>query len=561
MGSPRFLPKNLNNHSNSSNSLSFVLSKFSPFASFRKRRFSKEEEPRRDFFESENPFFLDGVQTVSHGNLDDEENDNVSTMLGVSLSHLQALKLDPDYTVTQAIEHLVADFTESFVSRIADKKDCGPADAVVIFAPDMAWTHFLSVLARINPNRFLWITGLSSSPGSEPDYATVIPTIGHVELVLPSWADPDMLWSPLNCVASRVSGAEFTVLASVQDERQVVYAVNRGLPLGYFDALLAPKSHVGPEALNAVKRWVSQVLEKTPNGTLDPAVLAVALGHVHCSFNEFDLAISMYKETNDDLMHLGEAFRRSGRLLEAREVFEKLSEQAHEPVLVAVYSLHLGDILLELKEYAKALVVFEKALGIRRPHFGDQSEPVAQCLDRIASVLEAQGDIAGAVERLREVLSIRRNLPNRTKTADTLSKLGNLAMQQRDYNMALRKFMESLGLCKKALGQYHPTTLKCMQDTALAQIALGNASEAIDLLRKVVDMRLMLFGSDHDKTFLSIGHLSHAHALRGNFHEACRLLEDMLRAQERLFGVDNEVTVKTMKKIVCLKVMSRGQWE
>jgi len=261
------------------------------------------------------------------------------------------------------------------------------------------------------------------------------------------------------------------------------------------------------------------------------------------------------------LMHLGEAFRRSGRLLEAREVFEKLSEQAHEPVLVAVYSLHLGDILLELKEYAKALVVFEKALGIRRPHFGDQSEPVAQCLDRIASVLEAQGDIAGAVERLREVLSIRRNLPNRTKTADTLSKLGNLAMQQRDYNMALRKFMESLGLCKKALGQYHPTTLKCMQDTALAQIALGNASEAIDLLRKVVDMRLMLFGSDHDKTFLSIGHLSDAHALRGNFHEACRLLEVVLRGQERLFGVDNEVTVKTMKKIVCLKVMSRGQWE
>jgi tetratricopeptide (TPR) repeat protein len=583
--SPNLLTRTLS-RSPLSSSFASLLTKLSPGRARSKRIPSKEN--LFDKMECVNPLFsLDDIEAEQVVEVEDIDDEPFSLALrGVNLAGLLELDIAGNASVGAAIEHLDGLGAEAFAERM--EQYGGPASAVVLCDEEMRWSDFIAALSTGAEHqadatggsqagkRYLWIRGLSTPPPSvgEPADAVVaaITACKRVEVLLPSWANIDTLWTPENCRLARMD-AGFVVRATPRDEKGFALAANRGLPLNFFDALLAPPATIGPRMTRALKEWACNLLDAAVDKyKLEPAMRNFALGHVHCAAKSFDEAIRQYGAAREAdalstvlaVADMGEALRRSGQLADALSVFQCLiTENAanEDDALAVTFHQSLGRVLMDQGEFLPAQRAFQTCLDTSERHFAPKSEKAALAHCALANALGAQLLWLAAREHLEAALELRRELRQQSKVADTLLSLGAVLLQEDNHPRALRVFTEALELSMSVWGPAHPSTLECMSQIALIYLASNDTSEALELLRAVVNKRLGLFGQDDERTLAAIRNLVLVYNRRGEFSKARPLLEKTLQAQQRMFGVDSEQASKTMKEIVGAMVASRSKWD
>ena len=121
---------------------------------------------------------------------------------------------------------------------------------------------------------------------------------------------------------------------------------------------------------------------------------------------------------------------------------------------------HLASLLQAQGDLAGARPLFERALAIDKKVYGSDHPEVAADLNNLALLLQAQGDLAGARPLHERSIAMREALgPEHPDTARSLNNLASLLQAQGDFGGARLVYERALAILQKALGPEHPATI------------------------------------------------------------------------------------------------------
>ena len=222
--------------------------------------------------------------------------------------------------------------------------------------------------------------------------------------------------------------------------------------------------------------WIERILDAHPSGSQKGLALfyqVQLLRHAGSLASEGaeklgEALILVGKEGAGWILHeLGEFCRTLGRLQEASSYFQRALKakeeiQGEESTDVAT-SLHsLAGVLQAQGDLAGAREKLERSLHIKAAVFGTEQHPdVAASLHALAGVLQAQGDLAGAREKLERVLEIEAKVygsRDHYSTAITEMNLGSLLFELDEKEAAVELLAHAYAVFQRQLGPEHPYT-------------------------------------------------------------------------------------------------------
>jgi serine/threonine-protein kinase len=159
----------------------------------------------------------------------------------------------------------------------------------------------------------------------------------------------------------------------------------------------------------------------------------------------------------------------------------RLNRHAHR------YSLgNLSLLLQDRGDYRGAEALLRQRLALVRQEEGEESEDMADSLDRLGLVRVAQDDFAAGERYLRTALAIRRRLlgPEDREVARSLTNLGMALRERGDLAGAAPLLESGLALRLRVLGGEHAETAESLRELAALRAAEGRSAEAEQLYRR-----------------------------------------------------------------------------
>jgi tetratricopeptide (TPR) repeat protein len=155
-----------------------------------------------------------------------------------------------------------------------------------------------------------------------------------------------------------------------------------------------------------------------------------------------------------------------------------------------------------LAAYTQARPLYERALAIREKLLGPEHPGTATSLNNLASVLEAQGDVAAARPLYERALAIYEKVlgPEHSSTATMLNNLALLLHAHGDLAGARSLHERALAIYEKVLGPEHPRTATSLSNLARLLSATGHAKEAEPLFQRAIAIGKKTLGPDHPLT-------------------------------------------------------------
>jgi tetratricopeptide (TPR) repeat protein len=241
------------------------------------------------------------------------------------------------------------------------------------------------------------------------------------------------------------------------------------------------------------------------------------------------------------------------RLLErALAVYEKVLGSAHPETATCLNNLaHLlqaqGDLAGARPLFERVLAIIEKVLGPEHPYR-------AASLNNLALLLQAQGDLAGARPLLERALAIYEKVPGPEDryTAASLNNLAELLRVQRDLAGARRLQERALVIREKVLGPEHPDTAESLNNLALASQAQGDLAGARPLFERALAIRDKALGPEHPGTARSLNNLAELLRVQPDLAGARPLHQRALAIREKVLGPEHPDTAESLNNLAVL---------
>ncbi|MBU7583075.1 MAG: CHAT domain-containing protein, partial [Nostoc sp. TH1S01] len=134
--------------------------------------------------------------------------------------------------------------------------------------------------------------------------------------------------------------------------------------------------------------------------------------------------------------------------------------------------------------YLRSLAIREKVLGKEHPS-------VAQSLNNLAGLYEAQGNYRQAEPLYLRSLAIFEKVLGKEhpSVAQSLNNLAGLYRAQGNYRQAEPLYLRSLAILEKVLGNVHPSVAMSLNNLAILYHAQGNITRATDFLRRGLEVQ------------------------------------------------------------------------
>ena len=217
---------------------------------------------------------------------------------------------------------------------------------------------------------------------------------------------------------------------------------------------------------------------------------------------------------------------------------------------VAASAVHLAEVRWHLGRYEEAEHLFQAALAID----STPSEAVAERVNSLGTVVQAQGRNVEAEALHRRALAMRRALPDTPPEALAAS-LNDLAWalqaQGRD-DEAEQHFREALQRYKETYGPVHPYVAVATGNVGRALLAQGRAAEAERYVRESLRIDREVFPPGHPLTVRHRNTLGACLAALGRYPEAERLLLDSHAALLAARGPDHFHVVESRQRLASL---------
>jgi len=221
-----------------------------------------------------------------------------------------------------------------------------------------------------------------------------------------------------------------------------------------------------------------------------------------------------------DWIVLGDLYRTQGRSADARGAFEKALEIAEQQDAegrdVAASLNRIGNVLEAQGDLAGALTVFRRSLMIAErlaasdPTNRQRQRDLSVNHEKIGDVLKSQGDLFGALGAFQLCLEIRARLVNsdwinaewQRDVSVTHNKLGDIQRAQGDFAGALGSYQRSMEI-RVQLVVRDPENVEGQRDLSISHNKLGDMLQAqgdlvgaLAAFKRSMEIRVRLTASD-----------------------------------------------------------------
>jgi len=234
---------------------------------------------------------------------------------------------------------------------------------------------------------------------------------------------------------------------------------------------------------------------------------------------------------------------------EALEIYRKALPVGHPNIANSLNSLAL--LLQAQNKLAEAEPLLREALEIRRKALPAGHPDIAPSLNNLAFLLKAQNKLAEAEPLFREALEItRKALPaGHPNIAAALNGLALLLQAQNKLAEAEPLFREALEIRRKALPAGHPDIAKSLNSLALLLQAQNKLAEAEPLLREALEINRMALPAGHPSIATTLNNLGDLLKLQNKLAEAEPLLREALEIRRKALPAGHPAIATTLNNL------------
>ena len=286
-----------------------------------------------------------------------------------------------------------------------------------------------------------------------------------------------------------------------------------------------------------------------------------------------------------DLFEISSPDASKGETISARELLERGAERletelADQPEVQAEMLYVIGEVYWKLGLFDRSRALAERALALRRSHFGPEHPEIALSLAQLGTLARNQGHLDESEQYHRESLMMRQKLFGKAhvtianslnNVGFTLSEKGQLEQADSLYREALAMYdavlgpgqLESVGamhnlalvlhdqaqyadavpfaeealrIQKEAYGELHSGVANTLHALALITKNNGDPETAETYYRQALNTKEQLLGSDHPSTLLTVNNLALLLSQQGNLKDAEVMYRKALDANRSIYG-------------------------
>jgi eukaryotic-like serine/threonine-protein kinase len=255
-----------------------------------------------------------------------------------------------------------------------------------------------------------------------------------------------------------------------------------------------------------------------------------------------------------------------GNSITAREILDKASNEidpglANDPQLQAHMMNVMGTVYENLGLFARAELLFRRALEIHRRTLGDKNKDTLQSMYNLAEVLTWRGNSAEAETLCRESFEARKSVlgPEHRDTLISMSWLAWILFIEGRYPEAEKLDRDAIEIARRVLGAQDNVTVSAMSRLGTVLSEEGKYPEAEATLQKVLGDRRQTLGLENPDTLASANNLANLLMNEGKNAESEELNSDTLPIYRRVFGPDNAKTLMVVENLA-IAVKNQGRY-
>jgi CHAT domain-containing protein/Flp pilus assembly protein TadD len=197
-----------------------------------------------------------------------------------------------------------------------------------------------------------------------------------------------------------------------------------------------------------------------------------------------------------------------------------------------------GIQLYEAGRYEEAEPLYLRSLAIREQQLGENHPLVAQSLNNLALLYQAQGRYGEAEPLLQRLPSILEQQlgENHPDVALSVNNLANLYHNQGRYGEAEPLYLRALSILEQELGENHPLVASSLNNLASLYQAQGRYGEAEPLYLRALSILEQDLGENHPRFAQSLSNLALLYQDQGRYGDAELLFRRSMAIQEQQFG-------------------------
>jgi len=200
----------------------------------------------------------------------------------------------------------------------------------------------------------------------------------------------------------------------------------------------------------------------------------------------------------------------------------------------------LAYSLQHTREYAKAEVLYEKILQIRKKLYGQKHPDTATGYNNLAAAYAEQEKDKEAKKLYKKALLIREKVlgEEHPDTADSYNNLAGVYSKQGKCWKAEGLHKRALLIREKVLGEEHPDTADSYNNLAVIYAEQEKYRKAERFCKRALLIREKVLGGEHLETANSYNNLARIYAGQEKYKEAEELHKKALSVRERVLGED-----------------------
>ncbi|MCE9588106.1 MAG: tetratricopeptide repeat protein [Verrucomicrobia bacterium] len=230
---------------------------------------------------------------------------------------------------------------------------------------------------------------------------------------------------------------------------------------------------------------------------------------------------------------------------QAIQIYQKVLNE-NDPAIITSYS-NLGMAYDQSSDYENALMCHQKALVIGEKCWGTDNPNLAKVISKMADCFENLGDYKKATSAWERAIDIsERSLgKEHADTAINICGMANYFSHIGDYSRALPLFKRALSITENTLGKDSLQGAYILESMSSCY-GHTDPSTAIDLQKRVIEIRQKGFGSDDPHTISAWAGLGAQYLNKGEPQEALSYLEKSYNGCLKIFGDDNPHTLDSL---------------
>lgn len=204
--------------------------------------------------------------------------------------------------------------------------------------------------------------------------------------------------------------------------------------------------------------------------------------------------------------------------------------------------------------YRRAATMADSLYRKARAASGDDHPGLVPHLSMLASLAEAQGDLAAAEECYRRILAIHEltMAPGQIEFAGPLGMLAYVLTLRGSFEEAETLYRRALRIEEDALGPGHPDVAATLLGLATLYHQRGDDTKAEMFASRALEMLEAAFGPNHRETAAAIKSLASLLAVQKRYAEADPLHRRLIEIDEATLGADHPLLVTELIDLAAL---------